>query len=198
MAEPAPTPLQRIVLAFYAFFAILFRADVATAVQRVREARRAGRPALGAIPPPEDTAPPRPAAERASPAEAKRPDARPALYLLSVLQREGRLVDFLEEDLASFPDAAVGAAARSVHEGCKRALGELVRIEPVLGEREGAVVTVDRGFDPAAIRLTGSVVGEPPFRGALRHHGWRAKDVKLVPPADGLDPSILAPAEVEL
>jgi uncharacterized protein DUF2760 len=199
MAELAPTPLQRIVLAFYAFFAILFRADVAAAVQRLRAVRRAGAPAALEASPPPATAPSRPAgAERAPPAAPERPDPRTALYLLSVLQREGRLVDFLEEDLASFPDAAVGAAARTVHEGCKRALGELFRIEPVLGDREGAVVTVDRGFDPAAIRLTGSVVGEPPFRGALRHHGWRARDVKLAPPADGVDPSILAPAEVEL
>jgi hypothetical protein len=115
-----------------------------------------------------------------------------------VLQREGRLVDFLEEDLTGFPDSSVGAAARTVHEGCKRALAELFRIEPVLRDAEGATVTVERGFDPAAIRLTGTVVGEPPFRGALRHHGWRAREVKLPPPADGVDPAILAPAEVEL
>ncbi|HEY6100073.1 MAG TPA: DUF2760 domain-containing protein, partial [Anaeromyxobacter sp.] len=90
------------------------------------------------------------------------------------------------------------AAARTVHEGCRRALAELFRIEPVLRDAEGALVTVERGFDPAAIRLTGGVVGDPPFRGALRHHGWRALEVKLPPPAQGVDPAILAPAEVEL
>jgi Domain of unknown function (DUF2760) len=215
MPEIAPTPLQRLVLAFYAFFAILFRADVAAAMQRLREARRAGAPAsLEGARAAEPAAAPPPAAPSSSPPPAHAPpiasmrpevaerkagaDARTALYVLSVLQREGRLVDFLEEDLSAFPDAAVGAAARTVHEGCKRALGELFRIEPVLGDREGATVTVDRGFDPAAIRLTGAVVGEPPFRGALRHHGWRAREVKLAPPADGVDPAILAPAEVEL
>jgi hypothetical protein len=115
-----------------------------------------------------------------------------------VLQREGRLVDFLEEDLTGFPDASIGAAARTVHAGCKRALQEYFRIEPVLGGAEGARVTVERGFDAAAIRLTGNVVGEAPFHGSLRHHGWRAKEVKLPPARDGQDAALLAPAEVEL
>jgi hypothetical protein len=207
MTENVPSPLQRIVLAFYAFFAILFRGEVASAVQRVREARRAGAPlppatsvpapapappaaAVAAAPPPRAEPPPPPAPARADP--------RPALQLLAVLQREGRLVDFIEEDLTGFPDAAVGAAARTVHAGCKRALEELFGLEPVLREPEGAQVTVERGFDPAAVRLTGNVVGEPPFRGALRHHGWRAREVKLPPVADGKDASVLAPAEVEL
>jgi hypothetical protein len=115
-----------------------------------------------------------------------------------VLQREGRLVDFLEEDLSGFPDASIGAAARTVHAGCKRALEEYFRLEPVLKDAEGAQVTVPRGFDAAAIRLTGNVVGEPPFKGSLRHHGWRAREVKLPPPRDGVDAALLAPAEVEL
>jgi hypothetical protein len=190
MPDIVLSPLQRLVLAFYAFFAILFRADVASAVARVREARRAGALPSGA-------AAPAPVAHEAAEG-APRVDARPALQLLGVLQREGRLVDFLEEDLTGHPDAAVGAAARAVHAGCKKALAELLGIEPVLREAEGAQVTVERGFDPAAIRLTGNVVGEPPFRGALRHHGWRAREVRLPPPPDGQDAAVLAPAEVEL
>ncbi|HET6440438.1 MAG TPA: DUF2760 domain-containing protein [Anaeromyxobacter sp.] len=122
---------------------------------------------------------------------------RAALQLLGLLQREGRLVDFVQEDLTAFPDAAVGAAARAVHAGCKRALAELFRLEPVLREPEGTVIEVTNGFDPAAIRLTGSVVGNPPFRGALRHHGWRAEEVRL-PAQSGTNPAIVAPAEVEL
>jgi hypothetical protein len=198
MPDTFPSPLQRLVLAFYAFFAILFRAAVASAVHRLREQRRAG-----ALPPraetPETAAAAAPVPRPAPPPAPRVPDTRPALQLLGVLQREGRLVDFLEEDLTGFPDAAVGAAARTVHAGCKKALAELFGpLEPVLRQAEGAQVVVERGFDPAAIRLTGNVVGEPPFRGALRHHGWRARDVKLPPPRDGEDASVVAPAEVEL
>jgi hypothetical protein len=200
MSETVPSPLHRLVLAFYAFFAILFRADVAAAVHRLREARKAGSvlPPAGAVPPAgaarlaEAAAGPPPAAA------PPRTDPRPALQLLAVLQREGRFVDFLEEDLTGFPDAAVGAAARTVHAGCKKALDELLGLEPVYREPEGAQVTVERGFDPAAVRLTGNVVGDPPFRGALRHHGWRAREVKLPRAPDGEDASVVAPAEVEL
>lgn len=122
----------------------------------------------------------------------------PALHLLGLLQREGRLVDFLQEDLASFADAEVGAAARVVHAGCRRVLTEGLTLEPVLREADGASVTAPAGFDAQRIRLTGNVAGPPPFRGTLRHHGWVATAVRLPTVAPTLDPRVLAPAEVEL
>jgi hypothetical protein len=68
----------------------------------------------------------------------------------------------------------------------------------VLAQAEGDAVDVPAGFDAARIRLTGNVAGNPPFKGALKHHGWAAKDVKLPVPSQTIDPKILAPAEVEL
>ncbi|MBI2894269.1 MAG: DUF2760 domain-containing protein [Deltaproteobacteria bacterium] len=121
-----------------------------------------------------------------------------ALHLLAILQREGRFVDFLLEDIASLPDAQVGAAARVVQEGCKKGLEPYLRFEPVRGEDEGAPVTLEAGFDAAQVRLTGNVVGQPPFRGRLAHHGWRAADVRLPDVPAGQDPAVVAPAEVEL
>jgi len=106
--------------------------------------------------------------------------------VLAVLQREGRLIDFCEEDLAGFSDAQIGAAARTVHDGCRKALRSFLALEPVRAEAEGATVEVPAGFDPRAVRLTGNVAGRPPFRGVLRHHGWRAGK------------TVIAPAEVEL
>ncbi len=125
-------------------------------------------------------------------------DPAPALQMLAILQREGRFVDFLEEDISQYADADVGAAARMVHDGCRKALGDYLALEPLRVEGEGARVVVDRGFDPSAVRLTGNVAGDPPFAGTLRHHGWRAKEVKLPPLASGADARVLAPAEVEL
>ncbi len=203
------SPLQRLGLALYALFAVLFRPDVALAVHAARQRRKAGALAERAgapVPAGRVTVEAEPAGA-ARPAPVPAPPAGPtpeaisrraALQLLAVLQREGRLVDFVEEDLAGFPDAAVGAAARTVHEGCKRAIQELFRLEPVLRQPEGAAVEVAAGFDPAAVRLTGNVVGSPPFHGSLRHHGWKAQSVNLPPPPDGVDPAIVAPAEVEL
>jgi hypothetical protein len=104
----------------------------------------------------------------------------------------------LQEDVAGFPDADVGAAARVVHEGCRRALKDYVVLEPVRSEAEGAAITLERGFDAARNRVTGNVVGEPPFKGRLAHHGWLVRELKLPALQAGHDPKIVAPAEVEL
>ncbi len=121
-----------------------------------------------------------------------------ALHVLALLQREGRLVDFLQEDIAGAGDADVGAAARVVHSGCKKALTQYFVLEPVRAEAEGAGVVVDKGFDPQQIRLSGNVAGEPPFKGTLAHAGWRAKDVKLPERPPSVDARVVAPAEVEI
>ncbi len=131
-------------------------------------------------------------------APAKDDGLRGAVQLLAVLQREGRLLDFLQEDIDGYADAQIGAAVRNIHRGCKKALAEHVPVEPVLREPEDARVRVDAGFDPSRIKLTGNVVGEPPFTGTLKHHGWRIARVVLPSSTAATDPSVVAPAEVEL
>jgi len=131
------------------------------------------------------------------PAPPPEPAEAPALRLLGALQEAGRFVDFLEEDLAPYPDDQIGAAVRGIHEGCRKAVREHVDIEPVLAATEGEDVTIEPGFDAAAIRLTGNVTGSPPFRGVLRHRGWRVTRAS-VPSRRGRDPHLLAPAEVEI
>src|SRR5262245_1503237 len=133
----------------------------------------------------------------APPAPPREPSELPALRLLGVLQDEGRFVDFLQEDLSPYPDEQIGAAVRGIQEGCRKAVREHLEIEPVLSGIEGEAVTVEAGFDPAAIRLTGNVTGSPPFRGVLRHPGWRVRRAS-VPSRRGHDPHLLAPAEVEI
>ena len=121
-----------------------------------------------------------------------------ALQLLALLQREGRFVDFLEENVSAYSDAEIGGAARVVHEGCHKVIRDYLQIEPVRTEAEGARLTLAAGFDAAAVRLTGNVVGQPPFTGALMHRGWRVTEIKLPKLAEGHDVRVLAPAEVEL
>lgn len=120
------------------------------------------------------------------------------LLVLSMLQREGRFIDFLQEDVASYSDADVGAAARVVHAGCRKVLDQSLTLESILKDSEGAAVTVPAAFDAQRIRVTGNVAGQPPFRGTLKHHGWATTAVRLPSTAESLDPRILAPAEVEL
>jgi hypothetical protein len=131
-------------------------------------------------------------------AEAPKPTHEAALQLLALLQREGRLVDFLEEDVASFADADIGAAARVVHAGCRKALRDHVKLAPVRDEAEGAKVSLPEGFDPSAVKLTGDVQGKGPFTGTLRHRGWRATVVSMPVAVPGHDARIVAQAEVEL
>jgi hypothetical protein len=120
------------------------------------------------------------------------------LHLLAVLQRQGRLVDFLSEDLEMYEDDQIGAAVRGIHESCKKVVDKALALEPVIKADEGQEVTVDLGFDPSAIKLTGNVTGDPPFTGILRHKGWRTPKIELPVLSDAQDASIIAPAEVEI
>ena len=124
------------------------------------------------------------------------PDA--ALQLLGILQREARFVDFIEEEIGAYSDADIGAAARLVHDGCRKVLREHFTIQPVREEAEGSRITLNEGFDAAAIRLTGNVVGTPPFSGSISHRGWRVVEVRLPKLTGSHDVAVVAPAEVEL
>jgi hypothetical protein len=193
VAEETLSLATRLWFAWLCFFRVLFDGSFAARVWSARKALELPAPTPPASP--GSDARPSPAA---APAPAPLPDAVEALQLLSLLQREGRLVDFLQQDIASFPDADVGAAARVVHDGCRRALRAHATIEPVRSENEGARVVLAAGFAPDEVKLTGSVGGEPPYKGVLRHRGWRATRLELPRIVGGHDAHVLAPAEVEL
>jgi len=120
------------------------------------------------------------------------------LHLLSVLQREGRLVDFFSEDLNLYEDAQIGGAVRAIHENCKKAVNKSLALEAVIDRSEGEEIRVEPGFDPDAIKLTGNVTGDPPFTGILRHKGWRTRKLELPALSGVQDARIIAPAEVEI
>jgi hypothetical protein len=121
-----------------------------------------------------------------------------ALRLLTLLQRKGRLLDFLLEDIQGATNEQIGAGVRELHREAQAVLKEHLTLEPVLPQSEGDTVEAPPGFDPSAIQLTGNVTGQPPFRGVLKHHGWRVKDFTLAAPPEGQDEFVVAPAEVEL
>ncbi|WP_233888980.1 DUF2760 domain-containing protein [Paraburkholderia flagellata] len=186
----------RLSVALGSFFAILGDGELAANVRRLREggfAPAAAAPAPAAAP----VAKPAPAPAPA-PTVIKEATPDAALQLLGLLQRNARFVDFVEEDIAGYADADIGAAARIVHEGCRATLRDHFAIRPVRSESEGSRVTLPAGFDAAAVRLTGNVVGEAPFSGSLTHRGWRVEEVKLPQLVKTHDARIIAPAEVEL
>ena len=124
------------------------------------------------------------------------PDA--ALQLLSLLQKEARFIDFINENIAAYKDEEVGAAARVVHEGCNKAINEHFKLEPVREEQENSKITLPKGFDASSVRLTGNIVGKPPFTGTLIHKGWKISDIRLPKITEGHNVNVVAPAEVEL
>jgi hypothetical protein len=131
------------------------------------------------------------------PALAESPDAA-ALVLLSLLQAEGRFVDFIQQDITGFPDGEVGAVARVVHSGCRKVIGSHLRINAIRAEAEGQRVALEPGFDPSRIKLTGNVSGKSNLSGVLRHRGWQATEVHLPTVVDRAGSAVLCPAEVEL
>lgn len=167
---------NRIGLAFAAFFSILFKGRLPESIQ--------------------DFARPE-AAPEAAPAAAAESSER-ATQMLALLQRDGRLVDFLMEDLATYGDAQIGAAVRDVHAGCRRVLDRYVTLEPILAGREGESISVGSTIDPSAIRLVGNVTAPPPFSGTLLHRGWRVERIALPPLGNPDARALVAQAEIEV
>ena len=199
-----PSFLNRMAIAIGSFFAILANARLAGDIHRLRT----GEPLAADVPPSEvrvevpvekiiETRIEVPV-EKIVERRVEVATDTAALQLLGLLQREARFVDFIQEDVAPYSDAEIGAAARVVHGGCRKLLAEHFTLAPVRAEAEGSRVTLAAGFDAAAVRLTGNVVGQAPFTGTLSHRGWQVTQVRLPQLTDARAAAIIAQAEVEL
>ena len=181
----------RLSFAFRCFFSLLFQGKISQEILQALSSSTAEAPLMAATR--------GPAATEAPGGDASDSGALDrAVQMLALLQRDGRLVDFLEEDVSSYPDGQLGAAVRSIHSSCRQVLERYIKLEPVLSSEEDHPVTVPVGFDPAAIKVIGSVTGQPPIRGLLRHRGWRVSQVTLPSLPQGSGRAIVAPAEVEV
>ena len=204
MNPTRPSFLSRIAIAIGSFFSILGNGRLAGDVHRLRS----GEP-LAADAPPREVRIEVPVEkivevrvevpiDKIVEKVVTAPSHTAALQLLGLLQREARFVDFVQEDTASYSDADIGAAARVVHEGCRKVLRAHFTIAPVRNEAEGSRVTLAAGFDATEVRLTGNVVGQAPFTGTLGHRGWHVTDTRLPQLTDDKAAAVLAQAEVEL
>ncbi len=175
--------MNRILLAFRAFFALLFSGKLPD--DMIAELGLTPKPA------PAPAVPPRPAAPEIKPADG-------ALQLLGILQRDARILDFFMEDIAPYSDDQVGAAARDVHEHTREILVRHFAPAPVIDAVEGSVANPPDG-NPALVKYVGNVPasGKPPA-GVLRHRGWRATAVSLPQLNSRQDLAVLAPAEIEV
>ena len=175
--------MNRILLAFRCFFNILFHGELGppalTALGLARRAAAAPAPAPAARSAP---------AERASDG---------ALQMLGILQRDSRLIDFLQEDIGAYSDDQIGAAVRELHDQCRDSLARYVTLQPVIDGVEGTFANAPSA-DPNLVKFVGNVPAAPPKGGTLRHKGWRAAKVDLPALAGRQDASVIAPAEIEI
>lgn len=171
----------RIALAFKAFFRTISQTTFAGHVQGLLQGKAT--PTIESKPT-VTVEPPKPALD--------------PLQLLAILQREGRLVDFLMEDIQGLPDAQIGSAVREVHQKCHKALNDHVTLAAVVETAEDEKMTVAAGYDPSAIRVVGNLGTSPPYTGTVRHRGWQAKAIQLQPLPSGQNPKVIAPAEIEV
>lgn len=132
------------------------------------------------------------------PEEADLSDRRLFLHLFAAMQRDGRLMDFLSENLDQYEDAQIGSAVRNIHAGCRKVVEKYLDPEPVMKQEEGETVTLQEDFDPGLITLTGKVTGKPPFTGILRHKGWQVGTIELPKLSGRQNARIIAPAEIEV
>jgi hypothetical protein len=175
--------LNRIVLAFRAFFALLFEGKFPEDLMAELGLAAKAAPPTG------------------KPAKPPAPEIKPgdgALQLLGILQRDARILDFFMEDIASFTDGQVGSAARDVHEHTRESLIRHFAPSPVIDAVEGSIANPPEG-NPALVKYVGNVPasGKPPA-GLLRHRGWRATAVALPVLNSRQDLAVLAPAEIEV
>lgn len=193
MTETSIPLLTRWWLSLLCAFRVLFDARFAAQVAELRRPHSDLQAAEPAVIPPTST---KPSLDAATASAAPAVGSSAALQLLALLQREGRFLDFVQQDITAFPDADIGAAARLVHEGCRRALHAHARVVSVRGEAEGARLTLERATEE--VKLVGNVAGSAPYRGVLRHRGWRVEELNLPTVVGSYDQRLVAPAELEL
>lgn len=178
--------MNRLSFAFRSFFSILFSGTLAPDIaQAFGYTKPMPVRAAAAAPEPSKPAP-----------EKKQPGPNDgAVAILGAMQAEGRLIDFLMEDISGYSDDQVGAAVRDVHSKSRQALDRCMSVAPLIDGVEGDFAKTE-GLSADAVKLVGNVPpgGKVPG-GLLRHKGWKAEKITL---ATVNMSKVLAPAELEV
>ena len=182
--------MNRIVLAFRAFFNLLFSGELSAEILIALNLSRRSATAGGKGAAPAKAAAPAPTAPAVRTSDG-------ALQILAILQRDSRLIDFLMEDVSAYADDQIGAAVRELHDQCRDAIARYVTLAPVIDGVEGTYAKAP-AQDPNLVKFVGNVPAQPPAGGTLRHKGWRASKVDLPNLAAKQDATIIAPAEIEI
>ena len=179
--------IMGLVVATKAFFKLMFDRELSKSFEQLVAGK--------GLPAPKES----PAQTPAKPLTPPKPSRSEAISLLAALQREARLIDLVSESLADYSDEQIGGAAREVLEESGKVINRMFALKPISTAEDGSEISTPDSFDPAEYRLTGNVTGEPPFKGQLAHHGWKATKCEV--PAwngSGKAKHIVAPVEIEI
>ena len=115
---------SRVAYAFRCFFSLLFSGSIPADIARALAVDSGSAPV---------------ASTAVTPQTAAKPSVESfdrAVQMLMLFQRDGRLIDFLAEDVAPYPDSQLGTAVRSIHASCRQVLDRYVKLEPVISSEE--------------------------------------------------------------
>ena len=118
-----------------------------------------------------------------------------AIFTLNLLQREGRLIDFLQEDISSISDAQVGAAVRQIHTQSAETIEKYFKLRAISEVPEGTETELPKNLEPSTIRLTGSTE-QGANKGVVRHKGWISSEQSLPQQVGSRNQSVVCPAEI--
>lgn len=190
---------MHLLLAFRAFFSVLFNRQMAGLVRDCLENKAAPPPPSPSVneqltaQKSKEPIPSQPKAQ--SQIKSKSGDRSDALNLLSALQRESRLLDLVCESLDSYSDAQVGAAARDVLRDSRKVLDRTFGLKPLVDSPEGQPIEIPENASPVRWRVIGKSASKT---GSLCHPGWQATKLDLPIWAGSADDTmIIAAAEVE-
>jgi hypothetical protein len=172
-------------MAFKSFFSLLFSGELSPDVITALNLTQRGASSFTA-----KAAAPAPAAPTVRTADG-------ALQILAILQRDSRLIDFLQEDITGYADDQIGAAVREIHDQSRDAIARYFTLAPVIDGVEGTYAKAP-AQDANLVKFVGNVPAKPPAGGTLLHKGWRATKVDLPALPARQDATIIAPAEIEI
>jgi len=118
-----------------------------------------------------------------------------AIVLLRLLQEEGRLLDFIKEDISSYDDSQVASASRVIHRGCSNVFKKYLSLDHVLDYDENMVVELPENIEQNALKVHGNKTGKI----KVIHRGWKitSSDLPKIISNDSKKDLLIVPAEGE-
>lgn len=142
--------------------------------------------------------------KKQSSAESSENSQADVIAFLGLLQKQGRFLDFVMNDITKYSNEQVSTASRIVHQGCSKVLSEYFDIQPIFEGMEGSSVDLTKTDNRKIYKIIGKKQDdnkEESFSSAyLLHKGWQTLSINLPKRINSEYPDlkVIAPAELEI